>query len=125
MSVHHVLSRMEALQALPRPVAIQRAPGYDVATWTRPPVGWIKVNVDASVWRSLAVFSMVARDEEGELLAAATLAPMMMLSAGLAEALCLQWAMCLALDLGFFSVCFETDSLQTFLPGEPPLFWFG
>ncbi|XP_057452170.1 uncharacterized protein LOC130743990 [Lotus japonicus] len=114
LSLDHVLARVASLEALPRPGALQRSPRAEAAAWSRPAVGWIKVNVDASVRRAMAGFGMVARDEEGALLAAATLAPVMMQSAGLAEALCLRWAMRLALDLGFFSVCFETDSLQLY-----------
>lgn len=73
-----------------------------------------KVNFDASVRHSVAGFGLIARDEEGEVLASATLAPVMMQPACLTEALCLQWAMRIAIDLGFHVVCFETNSLQLF-----------
>lgn len=59
---------------------------------------------------------MIAHDVDGAILAAATLSSslVIMSSAGLAEALCLRWAMRLAIDLGFQRVYFETDSLHLF-----------
>ncbi|XP_057436973.1 uncharacterized protein LOC130729288 [Lotus japonicus] len=115
LSIGAIMDRVRALEAFPRPTVLPRSSIHTgVATWNRPAAGWIKVNFDASVRRSMAGFGMVARDEEGMILAAVTLASVMMQSAGLAEALCLRWVMSLALELGFFNVCFETDSLQLF-----------
>lgn len=50
----------------------------EIAKWTRPVVGWIKINIDASVRRSVAGFGMLARDVDCEILVAATLASVLM-----------------------------------------------
>ncbi|XP_057418382.1 uncharacterized protein LOC130712570 [Lotus japonicus] len=108
------MERVAALQSLPRPAVVHRPTLDENLTWRRPAPGWIKINFDASVRRSIAAFGLVARDEDVKVLAATTLAPVMMQSAGLSEALCLRWATWLSIDLGFRTVCFETDSLQLF-----------
>ncbi|XP_057432981.1 uncharacterized protein LOC130725811 [Lotus japonicus] len=70
---------------------------------------------------------MVARDEDGEILAAASHYPTAATSATMAEAFCLRWAMELSSQLGFRGVQFETDCLQLFHAwkkgvGHSPLF---
>lgn len=110
----HVLPRLEALRALPRPTRLPQPRMQETTAWKRPPAGWIKINFDVSVRHKVAGFGCLARDEEGEVLAAATLAPVLMQSIVLAEALCFRWALRLAIDLGFHHVCFETDSLKLF-----------
>ncbi|XP_057445028.1 uncharacterized protein LOC130737293 [Lotus japonicus] len=86
-----------------------------IGTWCRPAANVIKVNVDASLGTDMfAGFGMVARDDHGEILAAASSYPTVAASATEAEALCLRWAMVLSSELGFRRVQFETDSLQLF-----------
>ncbi|XP_057422210.1 uncharacterized protein LOC130716023 [Lotus japonicus] len=80
--------------------------------WRRPPRGRVKMNIDAATNQSkIAGFGCVARDYNGDILAAASLFPTVVLSATLGEALSLRWAMVLATQLGFRRVQFETDSL--------------
>lgn len=62
----------------------------------------------------LASFGLVARDRNGEVMAATSFFPTVALTTTIAEALCLRWAMVLASQLGFRNVQFETDSLQLF-----------
>lgn len=101
MDVSRIRRRDEALRSLPRPVPLHVPAGVDRAVWMRPLPGWIKINFDGLVRRSIAGFGMVARDVEGEILpAAAALSHVLIQSAGIAEALCLRWAMQLAIDLG-------------------------
>ncbi|XP_057418993.1 uncharacterized protein LOC130713222 [Lotus japonicus] len=114
LHVTFVMQRLVALSALPRPVSVTSPAVAGASSWKRPHAGLIKVNFDASVRRNLAGIGLVARDEDGEVLAAATLAMVLMQSVGLAEALCFRWALQMAIDLGFRAVCFETDSLQLF-----------
>ncbi|XP_057426348.1 uncharacterized protein LOC130719758 [Lotus japonicus] len=89
--------------------------GQGPGKWLRPAVDVVKVNVDAAVGRDkMAGFGMVARDNAGEVLAAAAKFPTLALSPIVAEALSLRWAMELSVDLGFRRVQFETDCLPLF-----------
>ncbi|XP_057444764.1 uncharacterized protein LOC130737009 [Lotus japonicus] len=98
-------------------------------TWRRPVGNTIKLNFDAS-WTaaSEAGFGMIARNHNGEVMAAAALGFMSAPSALMAEALAFRWCVSLAKDLGFFRVVLETDCLQLFeawkknRPGDSYLF---
>ncbi|XP_057444459.1 uncharacterized protein LOC130736674 [Lotus japonicus] len=109
-----ILDRARALRA---PPAMGTAPAAmrsrRTASWVRPAPGLIKVNTDAALGRDkLASFGMVARNKDGLIMAAASFYPVVALSATIAEALSLRWAMTLATQLGFRRVQFEVDSLQ-------------
>ncbi|XP_057456725.1 uncharacterized protein LOC130747724 [Lotus japonicus] len=112
------------LQLLQRPSSAQasRRPGIVLeAVWRRPEEGMIKVNVDASFKSATDSGSgMIARDSEGQVLAAAASYPVVASSPVLAEAWALRWAIILALELGFRRVCFETDCLQLFQRWQKP-----
>ncbi|XP_057425675.1 uncharacterized protein LOC130719041 [Lotus japonicus] len=111
-----VLDRVAALgvpAAIARVDARQERTG--IGTWTRPAADIVKVNVDASLGDDMFVgLGLVARDEQGEILAAASSYPTVAASSTEAEALCLRWAMLLSSELGFRRVQIETDSLQLF-----------
>ncbi|XP_057451857.1 uncharacterized protein LOC130743639 [Lotus japonicus] len=90
-------------------------PRHGKATWSRPAASVIKVNVDASMGRdNLAGFGFVARDGDGEILAAGSKYPSVASSSTIAEALGLRWVMEISSQLGFRRVQFETDSLQLY-----------
>lgn len=57
---------------------------------------------------------MVARNERGEVMGAAANYPIHVISPLLGEASCLFWAMRIAVDFGFRSLCFEMDCLQLY-----------
>lgn len=57
---------------------------------------------------------MVARNHNGDIMAAAASSSVDAQSALMAEALAFRWCMSLARDLGFFRVILETDCLQLF-----------
>lgn len=83
-----------------------------VSSWRRPAAGIFKVNFDASLLQSHeAGFGFIARNKEGEVLAAATSTMGPVLSSVLAEALALRWALGLAKELGFRRIWVETDCL--------------
>ena len=84
-------------------------------TWSRPPEDVYKLNFDAAVGdTSMAGFGCLIRDNNGEIMAAATASPFHVQSPAMAEALCFRWSIGLAIDLGFRSVCFKTDCLKLF-----------
>lgn len=85
------------------------------ATWLAPSNDVIKLNFDAS-WRVNAAsgFACVARNNVGEIMAAATAPHMAALSPLLAEAGAFKWTIGLAMDLGFRRVCMETDCMRLF-----------
>ncbi|XP_057430540.1 uncharacterized protein LOC130723502 [Lotus japonicus] len=112
------------LQLVQRPSSAQvsRQPGIVLETvWRRPEEGMIKVNVDASFKSATDSGSgLIARDSEGQVLAAAASYPVVASSPVLAEAWALRWAIILALELGFRRVCFETDCLLLFQRWQKP-----
>ncbi|XP_057453121.1 uncharacterized protein LOC130744983 [Lotus japonicus] len=57
---------------------------------------------------------MIARNNNGDVMATAALDSLGAASALMAEALAFRWCVSLAKDLGFFRVVFETDCLQLF-----------
>ncbi|XP_057426083.1 uncharacterized protein LOC130719473 [Lotus japonicus] len=83
--------------------------------WRRPVGNTIKINFDAS-WTAASDtgFGMIARNNNGEVMAAAALGFTSASSALMAEALAFRWSVSLAKDLGFFRVVLETDCLQLF-----------
>ncbi|XP_057418218.1 uncharacterized protein LOC130712400 [Lotus japonicus] len=83
--------------------------------WRRPVGNTIKLNFDAS-WTSAsgAGFGMIARNSNGEVMAAAALGSTSASSVLMAEALAFRWCVSLAKDLRFFRVVLETDCLQLF-----------
>ncbi|XP_057444908.1 uncharacterized protein LOC130737161 [Lotus japonicus] len=86
-----------------------------IAVWWRPQERVVKLNFDASfVDGNVAGLGMVARNHRGEIMASATSYPVPTLSALLAEACGLRWAMQSATELSFRRVCLETDCLQLF-----------
>ncbi|XP_057452167.1 uncharacterized protein LOC130743986 [Lotus japonicus] len=123
-----VLSRFAAMESPSQLGTNGNQVDWSVVKWSRPAAGMIKINVDASLGGDLlAGFGMVARDEDGEILAAASHYPTVATSATMAEAFCLRWAMELSSQLGFRRVQFETDCLQLFHAwkkgvGRSPLF---
>lgn len=81
-------------------------------TWQRPSQGIIKINFDAAYSNERgAGYGMVARDNDGLLLAAATYYAGPALDSMLAEAACMRWSMNLCKDLGFQSLVLETNCL--------------
>ncbi|XP_057441872.1 uncharacterized protein LOC130733664 [Lotus japonicus] len=115
LDVGEVLRRCSTLHPRDDAQPINRPEvGARAATWKRPDVGLIKVNVDASIKDGVCGYGMVARDSNGEVLGAAAYYPVNVISPLLGEASSLRWAMQLAVDFGFRSVCFETDCLQLF-----------
>ncbi|XP_057418939.1 uncharacterized protein LOC130713165 [Lotus japonicus] len=108
------MRRGGALRVLPLPAA-QTQRGQHPSRWKRPRCGWIKMNTDAAkgAYR-LAGLGMVSRDSNGDIMAAATRYPVVVLSPVIAEALDLQWSMELATQLGFRSVQFGTDNLELY-----------
>ncbi|XP_057453036.1 uncharacterized protein LOC130744894 [Lotus japonicus] len=111
-----VLQRAQGLLADEGAASVQlrRAPVMH-STWQRPSCCVYKVNFDAAMSQDgVAGFGMVVRDEEGAAFAAATASSFYALSEAVGEVMRLRWAMSLAVDLGFRSVCLETDCLQLF-----------
>ncbi|KAL6559580.1 hypothetical protein OROGR_004697 [Orobanche gracilis] len=91
------------------------AAGPSRPRWLVPPPGVVKINTDASFKPgSLVGFGMVARDEDGHILAAASLLHGSLLCASVAEAMALRWSIQMARDLGFMRIQVETDSLVVF-----------
>ncbi|XP_057419501.1 uncharacterized protein LOC130713718 [Lotus japonicus] len=85
------------------------------ARWRRPGPGIIKCNFDAYfLVDGPAVMGMVARNSEGEVMAASCSYPLSIISPLLAEAVSMRWTMQLAIDLGFRRILLETDCLQLF-----------
>ncbi|XP_057452977.1 uncharacterized protein LOC130744833 [Lotus japonicus] len=84
------------------------------ANWKRPEEGIVKINFDASVKNEIGGLGMVARGTHGAILGAAALYPVSVISPLLGEACGFRWALKLATEFGFRSVCFETDYLQLF-----------
>ncbi|XP_057429610.1 uncharacterized protein LOC130722787 [Lotus japonicus] len=83
--------------------------------WKKPHPGLIKCNFNASFHESGPCgLGMVARNCDGEVMAAACSFPIFTISPLLAEAMSLRWTMQLAIDLGFRRICLETDCLQLF-----------
>ncbi|XP_057432151.1 uncharacterized protein LOC130724903 [Lotus japonicus] len=85
------------------------------ARWRRPGPGIIKCNFDAFfLVDGPAGMGMVARNSEGEVMAAACSYPLSIISPLLAEAVSMRWSMQLTIDLGFRRILLETDCLQLF-----------
>ncbi|XP_057452876.1 uncharacterized protein LOC130744733 [Lotus japonicus] len=119
LSMASILARATTLVCPPPPPSsfflANGGQGQGPGKWVRPAVDIVKVNVDAAVGRDkMAGFGMVARDNAGEVLAAAAKFATLALSPTVAEALCLRWAMELSVHLGFRRVQFETDYLPLF-----------
>lgn len=112
-SIDQILQRASAL----RPSTVLQdsppvAPRVLPSTWIRPATGTFKLNFDASVKnRKEAGAGMIVRNRNGEVLAAATTELGPVLSAVLAEALGMRWALGLAAELGFRRLWLETDCL--------------
>ncbi|XP_057441686.1 uncharacterized protein LOC130733484 [Lotus japonicus] len=117
LDIGNLLQRVGALVGVP--VSVQQPLGRPVAAlpsvWKRPRQGATKINVDATMQEGgAAFFALVARNFRGEVLAATTSDLVPCLSPKLAETQALQWAMIMASELGFRTVCFETDCLQLY-----------
>lgn len=83
--------------------------------WLRPTPNIIKINFDAAWAKSgAASYGCVARNDAGEVLAAATMPALHGLSSLLAEAAAFRWCLGLALELGFRVVTIETDCKALF-----------
>ncbi|XP_057432105.1 uncharacterized protein LOC130724854 [Lotus japonicus] len=111
-----VLQRAVSLSPAPASSSSQGCQQRSFASsWLRPPEGRFKLNFDASVLGDgSAGLGMVVRDVDGMVLAAATESNVCVLSPVQGEALCMRWAIALAIDLGFRHVLLETDCLQLF-----------
>ncbi|XP_057425888.1 uncharacterized protein LOC130719276 [Lotus japonicus] len=106
-------SRLRPSRVLAQPPTIPRAPL--ASSWRKPAICIFNLNFDAALTTSHeAGFGLIARDKEGEILAAATSILEPVLSPIMAEALCFRWALGLASELGFRRVCMETDCLGLF-----------
>lgn len=82
------------------------------ARWTKPASGTIKCNFDASFHENgPSGMGMVARNCNGDVMAAACSFPISTISPLLAEAMSLRWTMQLAIDLGFRRIFLETYCL--------------
>src|ERR1044072_3859668 len=85
------------------------------SVWTRPPENTYKINFDAAVGEAnMAGFGCLARDHEGQIMAAATASSFYVQSPPMVEVLCFRWAIRMAIDLGFREACFETDCLKLY-----------
>jgi len=82
-----------------------------IYSWTSLIAGHVKVNIDASCKEDDVGYGMIARDEEGEVLAVATKVNYQTSDVILAEAEALRWSFEMARDLCFTHVEFETDNL--------------
>ncbi|XP_057440277.1 uncharacterized protein LOC130732189 [Lotus japonicus] len=112
-SVDQILLRASSLRPSSNQLTAPHRHGREhVSSWRRPAAGIFKVNFDASLLQSHeAGFGFIARNKEGEVLAAATSTMGPVLSSVLAEALALRWALGLAKELGFRRIWVETDCL--------------
>ncbi|XP_057452461.1 uncharacterized protein LOC130744291 [Lotus japonicus] len=115
-TMDNVLGRVRCLTEEVRVRDQMRAPSVALpATWKTPTSGTIKFNFDAYYHVNGSTgLGMVARNCNGEVMAAACSYPHSALSPLLAEAMSLRWTMQLAIDLGFRRICLETDCLQLF-----------
>lgn len=83
------------------------------ASWQPPSRGKVKINCDAGfVGEGVVSFGFVIRDENGDVLVAATHQERAMWEANIAEAKAINYALRLALSEGFDEVEVETDCLQ-------------
>ncbi|XP_057432423.1 uncharacterized protein LOC130725188 [Lotus japonicus] len=84
-------------------------------SWTRPGEECIKINFDAPWVHSAPTgLGFIARNNLAQVMAAAVAFPIDATSSIIAEALAFHWSLSLAKDLGFQTVCLETDCLQLF-----------
>ncbi|XP_057418946.1 uncharacterized protein LOC130713173 [Lotus japonicus] len=115
-TVDNVLGRVRCLTEEVQVRDQMRAPSVALpAAWKTPTSGTIKCNFDASYHVNGSTgLGMVARNCNGEVMAAACSYPLSALSPLLAEAMSLRWTMQLAIDLGFRRICLETDCLQLY-----------
>ncbi|XP_057415840.1 uncharacterized protein LOC130710549 [Lotus japonicus] len=112
-SVEKVLARLKALESIPSGPTVSRTVEYNTR-WSHSQANVIKLNFDASFVDKVAGFGLIARNNEGLIMAAACAYPVGTSTALLAEALAFRWAITLALDLHFLEVYFETDCLQLY-----------
>lgn len=100
----------------------------DVRIWTKPPMGWVKVNVDAAVFQdgSIGVGSVV-RDMYGQFLSARCRRVNVAWQAREAEAIGLKEALSWVKTMNITHCIFETDSktLAAACNGKPGEAYFG
>ncbi|XP_057423606.1 uncharacterized protein LOC130717403 [Lotus japonicus] len=114
MVVSEVLDRVKGMVTT-CPTRVREGAPTSMAVWRRPPERVVKLNFDASFRDGkVAGLGMIARNHQGDIMAAATSYPVPIFSSLLAEACGLRWTMQLATELGFRRVCLETDCLQLF-----------
>lgn len=82
-----------------------------VRKWTAPPLGFLKLNVDANVRGDWLGFGCVIRDHEGTVMLAASSSTNLRADPTFAEALALRWALGVAKQANFSGLFVETDSL--------------
>lgn len=82
--------------------------------WSKPPSGWVKVNIDAASFEELNCTGVgaVIRDEQGEFVRARSRRIEVLLHPREAEALSLKEALSWVKELGFRDCVFETDAKQ-------------
>ncbi|KAL5792216.1 hypothetical protein ACOSP7_000810 [Xanthoceras sorbifolium] len=86
--------------------------GLVAERWLAPSPGWVKINSDVAVdvrGRRLG-FGVVFRDFAGKVLVSYTSLLLGLFSSDIGEALAILYGLRLAVDLGLFSVCVESDA---------------
>ena len=89
-----------------------RTEEQDCSRWSRPQEGWVKLNVDASVFNGVDSFAvgMVLRDDKGEFIRGKNLRHAGTVNVMEAEAIGLQEALAWLEDMGVQNVVIECDS---------------
>ena len=77
--------------------------------WKPPPLGWVKINVNAALHPSSTMIAAIARNEEG-LLIRAWVKPVLTQDPLLAEAYAIHWAIILAKNENWSNIVIESDS---------------
>ena len=88
----------------------------DQIRWLTPPNGWYKVNADGAVFskHKLAGIGVIARDDQGRVVAAMSKRLQVPLAALEIKAKAIEAAAMFARDIGIQNVVFESDSLQVY-----------
>ena len=106
-----MLFRSEHIKSLEIPPPPSRSQSVDIQVWSRPAVGWKKLNTDAAldVVGGVAATGVVVRDDSGSFVTAELRKYNHLTDPGLVELLACRDAIFLARDRGWTHVEIETD----------------